>query len=109
MMPLHVGQAWPHQMKMVKYRKPMGWQPMLVFRLAAERPVSVQLCEAAKIFAAQSKQTATMAFLHQMPSGAEEFETADTLNVTWADWVPDGFAAVYRGGTEQPEEGKNGQ
>jgi hypothetical protein len=85
---------------MVDVAIPLGTWPVMAWALRAGERVSQSISEAAAAYGQANGMDAEYAFLQKMPSGAPEFVEIGNVTVLTADWVPVGFVALARGGTQ---------
>jgi hypothetical protein len=73
-------------------------EPMMVWSLAQGEKVSRQIMAAAERFALAMGMDPQFAFVRSIPTGAEEFVDVRGVTLVRADWVPEGFICLGRGG-----------
>jgi len=103
----------PGMRGMVEMDMPAGTGPVMVWALRAGEKVSVAISDAAEAYARELFIDAQFAFIGRIPAGGEEFAEIPTgpqgpallrdgsVTLVQAKWVPRGFVAVARGGTQR--------
>lgn len=99
----HIKASWPAQ-DMIEYRHATGqntfvrW-PLVAWSYAGQR-VSEAMVAAGEVFALSTGLEPVFAFIHDVPAKASEFVEVKGICLVQADWVPNGFLAVGRGGMQ---------
>lgn len=101
----HIRALWPAR-NLVELQIPLTpfdvvrW-PVVAWRVGAGERVSEAMVEAGTIFALSTGRDPMFAFTRRMPLQAEEFVDVKGISLVQADWVPNGFLAVGRGGMQR--------
>jgi hypothetical protein len=86
---------------------PLGIWPMVAWWIG-DGKVSTAIIEGGAAFAVEFGLDPMAAFIKTIPAGAREFVEVHGITLIRADWVPDHFIAVARGGMQQLNGGRNG-
>ena len=89
------------QRGLVEYPTPCGWWPMVAWALNPGEKVSKAIGDAALEYAAKCGVDAQFAFIWALPAGAVEFAEVAGVTLVLANWVPNGFVVLARGGTQR--------
>lgn len=100
----HLRAYWPLRER-IDLPEPLGVWPMIAWWVG-EGKVSTAMIEAGKAFATEFGLDPMYAFIRQLPAKAQEFVEVNGITLIRADWVPDHFIAVVRGGMLQLNGGK---
>lgn len=75
--------------------------PLVAWHVAPGQKVSAAMADAGVAFALATGQDPTFAFSRVIPSQASEGVEVQGIMLVQADWVPNGFLAVGRGGMQR--------
>ena len=99
----HIRATWPAR-DLIEFQHVTGpkavvrW-PLVAWSYSGQR-VSEAMIEAGVKFALSTGHDPMYAFIRQIPAKAEEFVDVMSITLLQADWVPDGYLAVGRGGMQ---------
>ena len=99
----HIKATWPAR-DMIEYRHAtskntfLSW-PFVAWSYTGQR-VSEAMVAAGEVFALATGLEPMFAFIREIPARASEFTEVKGICLMQADWVPNGFLAVGRGGMQ---------
>lgn len=88
----------------IDLRVPLGIWPMVAWWVG-EGKVSTAMVEGGAAFALAFGLDPVYAFIRQIPARAQEFVEVGGVTLVRADWVPENFIAVARGGMQVLKNG----
>lgn len=100
---------WPiplREMRLVCFPAALTGMPLMVWSLQPGEKVSRQIAQAGEQFALSTGLDAQVAFIQRIPAGAAEFAEVGEITLVRADWVPEQFICVGRGGMKVKLSGK---
>lgn len=103
----HLRAAWPLRAR-IDLPIPLGVWPMMAWWFG-DGKVSTAMIEGGLAFAVEFGLDPMFAYIKQIPPKAQEFVEVGGVVLIRADWVPDFFIAIARGGMQQLNGGRNGR
>lgn len=95
----HLKATWPAR-EPISLRVPLGVWPMVAWWIGDDR-VSQAMIDGGEAFALAFGMDPGYAFIRRIPAKAHEFVEVGGITLVRADWVPEHFIAVARGGMQQ--------
>lgn len=95
----HLRAAWPVR-ELISLPVPLGFWFMVAWWIGDDK-VSQAMDEAGNVFYEKYLVPPAYAFIKQIPAKADEFVEVNGITLIRANWVPDGFVAITRGGMQK--------